>query len=69
MSEQTNGVKRWAKSPAHKQRRRNVISRLEKQLELGVKTIKNSKENGVEKLTEKDIKRINKELSILKERI
>jgi len=67
MSEETNGVKKWAKSPAHKQRRRNAIARLEKQLKEGKKTNKTGK--ALIPLTDKDVIRINKELSILKARI
>lgn len=48
-----------------KERRLGALVRLEAQLESGVK---NSKEGEIP-LSEKDIKRINKEISILKERV
>lgn len=50
----------------NKQRRRTgALQRLQKQLESGVKV----SENGTEKLTEKDIKRINAEIETLKSRV
>jgi tetrahydromethanopterin S-methyltransferase subunit F len=68
MSNKANGVN-WSKKASAKQRRVNVIARLEKQLKSGVKVVKNSKENGVEKLTDPDVKRIQKELEILRQRV
>lgn len=46
-------------------RQKVVISRLQKQLESGVKNTK----DGVVKLSDADVKRINKELSTLKSRV
>lgn len=62
MSKKTNGVPR--KQPAHINRRVNALIRLESQLKLGVKNVK----DGVEILSDKDIIRINKEISTLKSR-
>jgi hypothetical protein len=45
--------------------RKNVIARLENQLKSGVKTTR----DGIKKLSEKDIMRINSEITILKSRI
>lgn len=46
-------------------RRKNALIRLEQQLKSGVKTVKFEKQP----LTESDIKRINKEIQILKSKI
>jgi hypothetical protein len=46
-------------------RRKNALIRLEQQLESGVKSVKFEKQP----LTESDIKRINKEILILKSKI
>jgi iron uptake system EfeUOB component EfeO/EfeM len=58
---------------AVKTRRRAVIERLERQLAAGTKIVSKKASNGVvvsfEELTESDVKRIKKELSVLKERI
>lgn len=58
---------------AVKTRRRAVIERLDRQLAVGTKIVSKKASNGVivssEELTESDIKRIKKELSVLKERI
>jgi len=58
---------------AVKKRRRAVITRLERQLAAGTKIVSKKAPNGVivssEELTESDIKRIKKELSVIKERI
>ena len=58
---------------AVKTRRRAVIDRLERQLAAGTKIVSKKTSNGVvvssEELTESDIKRIKKELLIIKERI
>ena len=64
MSRKTNGVK-FAKSPAHRKRRENALHRLEVQLTDGLKTVN---EEAVP-LTDKDIKRIEKEIEILESRI
>ena len=48
-------------------RRKNVIARLENQLKVGLKT--KGPVSTTVKLTENDIKRIEKEISILKSRI
>ena len=48
-----------------RQRRKNALIRLEQQLESGVKSVKFEKQP----LTEHDIKRINKEILILKSKI
>ena len=60
-----NGVKPRM-TTMRKIRRRNVLNRLKVQLEKGTKR---SKEGELVNLTEKDIKRINKEITTLKERI
>jgi methanogenic corrinoid protein MtbC1 len=56
-----------------KTRRKTVIERLDRQLAAGTKIVSKKVSNGVivssEELTESDIKRIKKELSIIKERI
>jgi hypothetical protein len=58
---------------AVKTRRKAVIDRLERQLAAGTKIMSKKAPNGVivssEELTESDIKRIKKELLIIKERI
>lgn len=58
---------------AVKTRRKAVITRLERQLAAGTKIVSKKAPNGVivssEELTESDIKRIKKELSVIKERI
>lgn len=64
MSRKTNGVK-WNKSSSTKQRRSNVIQRLQLQL---VDKKKNTK-NGLVDLLESDIERIKKEIFTLKERV
>lgn len=51
-----------------KQRQKDALKRLQEQLKSGVKTVKGTFDKK-ENLTEKDIKRINKEISILKERV
>lgn len=63
-----NGVNHSMRVPV-RTRRREVLNRLEAQLKLGSKNIENSKEHGVEALTESDIKRINREILTLKKRI
>jgi hypothetical protein len=67
MSSKNNGVNHSMKVP-NKGRRLNALIRLESQLELGFKKVKNGQEEGVETLSETDIKRINKEIAILKKR-
>jgi hypothetical protein len=56
-----------------KTRRRAVIERLDRQIAAGTKIVSKKAPNGVivssEELTESDIKRIKKELSIIKERV
>lgn len=64
MSNKRNGVKHSMRVPV-KSRRQRVIGRLESQLKSGTK---NTKEGRVQ-LTDKDVKRINKELDILKKRV
>jgi hypothetical protein len=59
---------------AVKTRRRAVIERLDRQIAAGTKIVSKKASNGVrliaeEELTESDVKRIKKELSVLKERI
>jgi hypothetical protein len=59
---------------AVKTRRKSVINRLETQLAAGIKIVSKKASNGArviaeEELTESDVKRIKKELSVLKERI
>ena len=68
MSKKSSGVN-WNKSSKTKQRRKNVIDRLEKQLESKSKVTKECKSGETVLLNDSDIKRINKELIILKERI
>jgi hypothetical protein len=63
MSAKNSGINYSRLLPV-KNRRSRVVSRLESQLALGTK---NTKE-GVKNLSEKDIKRINREISTLKER-
>lgn len=65
MSRKTNGVN-WSMTPQAKLRRVDAIKRLKAQLESGKKR---NKENLIVDLTDKDVKRINKELEILKTRI
>jgi hypothetical protein len=60
-----NGVN-WSKIPNAKARRYNAMSRLEAQLKSGNKT---TKSGDVVELSDKDKKRISKEVEILKERI
>jgi hypothetical protein len=56
--------------PQARDRRTRVIARLEAQLKRGVKTPKkNQQTSDVPLLTDADVKRIEKELSILKNRI
>ena len=62
-----NGVHHSMKVP-NKGRRLSALIRLESQLKLGIKKVKNGQEEGVETLSETDIKRINKEIAILKKR-
>ena len=64
MSRKTNGVN-YPKNPQVRVRRENVIERLNAQLESGVKNTK----TGQEVLSDKDIKRIEKEIEILKQRV
>lgn len=64
MSNKRNGVKHSMRVPV-KSRRQRVIGRLESQLKSGTK---NTKE-GIVQLTDKDVKRINREISTLKSRI
>ncbi len=64
MSKKRNGVN-WSKDPNAKVRRYSAQKRLEAQL---ARNEKLSKEGSNVVLTEKDITRINKEISILKER-
>jgi hypothetical protein len=61
----------YSKTVAKRSRRERVINMLEEQLKFGKKPIKNQvgDENGLTELTDKDIERIKKELSILKIRI
>jgi hypothetical protein len=66
MSNKANGVN-WSKKASAKQRRVNVIARLEKQLLEGKKINKVGK--ALIPLLDKDIIRINKELSTLKQRV
>lgn len=64
MTKEQSGV-RFNKSAAAKERRKKVIVRLENQLVSGKKITKND----TVELTTNDVKRINKELTVLKERI
>lgn len=66
MSKKTNGVN-YGKSVAQKSRRERVIVMLEKQLK--VKTKRNKVSQDFDPLTDSDVKRINKELDILKSRV
>jgi len=65
MSKKTNGVA--SKTPAQVSRRIAVIARLEKQLKANVKPVREV--DYLVPLTEKDITRINKELTTLKSRV
>ncbi len=58
-------MKLFNDQPQAKQRRRNVITRLEEQLAKGTKSFKDE----TQPLTENDIKRIKHELATLKTRI
>lgn len=60
-------MKKYPKTSKHNYRRKGALERYEEQLEKGTKTSK----DGLSKLplTDKDIKRINTQISILKERI
>jgi hypothetical protein len=63
----SNGtVKGFNGTPKARTRRTGVITRLEAQLKSGVKSVKGG---GTTELVDADVKRINKELSTLKERI
>lgn len=72
MSKKTNGVN-YGKTVAQRSRRERVIVMLEKQLKLGTKSltqvVNNSLIKTVTLLTESNVKRIEKELEILKSRI
>jgi hypothetical protein len=61
--------KKFNGTPKAKTRRTNVIARLEKQLKVGNKTSKIEGKITSVSLDEKDINRINKELTTLKTRI
>lgn len=63
MSKKNNGINHSMLTPV-RYRRHRVATRLKDQLSLGTK---NTKE-GKKELSEKDIKRINKEIATLKER-
>ncbi len=67
MSKKANGVN-YGKTVPQRDRRRRVIASLKQQLESGEKTKKGTKDVKIP-LTEKDVKRINKEISILEERV
>jgi hypothetical protein len=75
MSNKANGVN-WDRRFPAKQKRKGVIERLEKQLKDGVKNTTimvgkkyPTKQSATIPLTDSDIKRINKELEVLKTRI
>ena len=69
MSKKTNGVN-YGKTIQQQSRRRRALDMLENQLKEGFKPSKLKENRGKPTpLTEKDIKRINKEISILKERV
>lgn len=59
-------MKKWSKTVLVKGRRHGALKRLEAQLKLGTKP---TKEGKTVKLSEKDIKRIKKEINILKSRL
>ena len=62
----SNGsTKRFNGTPKARTRRAGVITRLEAQLKSGVKTVKGG---GTTELVDADVKRINKELTTLRER-
>lgn len=63
-----NGVKGPLKDPKTIARRERVITRLQSQLESGMKTVKGSITDTVD-LTSKDVERIKSEISVLKERL
>lgn len=64
MSKTNSGVK-YAKSECHIARRRSALNRLELQLKGGIKNTK----DGEKSLTDKDQKRITKEIETLKARL
>jgi len=68
MSKKQNGVN-YGKTVAQKSRRERVIAMLEKQLKSGKKRQKVVDGNKIIPLTEKDVKRIEKEIETLKDRI
>jgi len=68
MSKKQNGVN-YGKTVAQKSRRERVIAMLEKQLKNGNKKGKVVDGSKIIPLTEKDVKRIEKEIETLKERI
>mgnify|MGYP005876423353 CR=1 FL=1 len=63
---ESNGVKRKGMTVPQKHRRERALKRLKSQLEKGKKR---TKEDKLVNITEKDIKRINKEIETLKSRI
>ena len=67
MSKKNNGVN-FGKTVPQRSRRSRVISTLEAQLKLGTKTLKTTMYTKVP-LIEKDVKRIKKEIEILKSKI
>ena len=68
MSRKKSGVN-YSKTPPVQARRRNVIYRLQNQLLSGVKSKKVEGVDTTVNLSDRDIKRINKEILILKERV
>ena len=67
MSRKANGVN-YGKTVTQQSRRRRALAMLEQQLKSGVKTEKKTFDKKVP-LTEKDVKRLNKEINILKDRL
>ena len=67
MSKKTNGV-RHGMTVGQRDRRRRVLSKLKQQLESGMKTKKKTTDVLIP-LTEKDTKRIKREIETLKERV
>ena len=62
-------TKKFNGTPKARTRRSGVIARLESQLKSGRKPSKEEGSKGMAELNEADIKRINKEIDILKTRI
>jgi hypothetical protein len=67
MSKKHNGVN-YGRTVPQRSRRNRALESLENQLKAGTKTLKTTMHTKVP-LTDKDIKRINKEIGILKDKL